>query len=132
LYRRYDWEDLHIGAGAVPIKTKYGWLVIYQAMDHQNPDRYRIGAMILDIKNPTKVLYRSNQPILEPEEWYENVGYKSGVVYSCGAVVKDGTLFVYYGGADKVSCVATADLNKFLAELVHSNKPKLKSKRVKT
>ncbi|MFA6256737.1 MAG: hypothetical protein WC646_00305 [Candidatus Paceibacterota bacterium] len=121
------WDSWFRGVGPSPIKTKYGWLIIYQAMNHLNPDRYRIGAMLLDIKDPTRVLYRSNEPILEPEEWYENEGYKSGVVYSCGAVVKDRTLFVYYGGADKVSCVATADLDKFLKELVRTGTTKLKS-----
>ncbi|MCX6752395.1 MAG: glycosidase [Candidatus Nomurabacteria bacterium] len=121
------WDSWFRGVGPAPIKTKYGWLIIYHAMDHRNPDRYRIGAMILDIKDLTKVLYRSKEPILEPEEWYENEGYKSGVVYSCGAVVKGGELFVYYGGADKVSCVATANLNKFLEELISNNAYKLKS-----
>ncbi|MDD5721231.1 MAG: hypothetical protein PHT16_02165 [Candidatus Pacebacteria bacterium] len=116
-----EWDSWFRGVGPSPIKTKYGWLVLYHAMDHKNPDKYKMGAMILDMKDPTKVLYRSNQPILEPEEWYENEGYKSGVIYSCGAVVKDGQLFVYYGGADKVSCVATANLDSFLNELVHSN-----------
>jgi predicted GH43/DUF377 family glycosyl hydrolase len=83
--------------------------------------------MILDAKDPTKILYNSSQPILEPDEWYENDGYKSGVVYSCGAVVKparaggEEELFVYYGGADKVSCVATANLDIFLKELMHSS-----------
>lgn len=120
------WDSWFRGVGPSPIKTKYGWLIIYQAMDYKNPDRYRIGAMLLDLKDPTKILYRSAQPILEPEEWYENQGYKSGVVYSCGAVIKDGELFVYYGGADRVSCVATADLNKFLKELVETGSTKLK------
>ena len=86
--------------------------------------------MILDSKDPTKVLYRSNQPILEPDESYENEGYKSGVVYSCGAVIKDGRLFVYYGGADKVSCVATTNLDKFLKELVHSSRPVLENRKI--
>jgi len=125
------WDSWFRGVGPSPIKTKYGWLVIYHAMNHRNPDRYRMGAMILDIQNPTKILYRSSQPILEPDEWYENEGYKGGVVYSCGAIVKDGQLFVYYGGADKVSCVATANLDDFLKELVHSSKPVLKGKRIK-
>jgi predicted GH43/DUF377 family glycosyl hydrolase len=120
------WDSWFRGVGPTPIKTKYGWLIIYHAMDHRSPDRYRIGAMILDIKDPTKILYRSKQPILEPEEWYENEGYKSGVIYSCGAVIKDNELFVYYGGADKVSCVATAPLDKFLNELIHSSVSKLK------
>ena len=125
------WDSWFRGVGPAPIKTKYGWLVIYQAMDYRNADRYRIGAMILDEKDPTKVLFRSNQPILEPDEWYENEGYKSGVVYSCGAVIKDKQLFVYYGGADKVSCVATANLDKFLQEVVHSGKSVLKSGKIK-
>jgi predicted GH43/DUF377 family glycosyl hydrolase len=85
--------------------------------------------MILDLKDPSKILYNSKHPILEPDEWYENEGYKAGVVYACGAVVKDGQLFVYYGGADKVSCVATANLDAFLKELVHSGASRLKSKK---
>lgn len=129
------WDSWFRGVGPTPIKTKYGWLVIYHAMDHRNPDRYRMGAMILSLNDPTKVLYRSKEPILEPEEWYENEGYKRGVVYSCGAVVKPSStgkgkeLFVYYGGADKVSCVATADLDKFLEELVRTGKTRLRSKK---
>lgn len=122
------WDSWFRGVGPSPIKTKYGWLVIYHAMDHKNPDRYRVGALILDLKDPTKVLYRSHEPILEPDEWYENEGYKSGVVYSCGSVVKDGNLFIYYGGADKVSCVATANLEKFLEELIQHKVAKLKKK----
>ena len=120
------WDSWFRGVGPSPIKTKYGWLVIYHAMDHRNPDRYRIGAMILDLKDPAKVLYRSKEPILEPDLWYENEGYKSGVIYSCGAIVKNGELFIYYGGADKVSCVATANLDKFLQELIHHKVSKLK------
>lgn len=112
------WDSWVRGAGPPPIKTRYGWLVLYHAMDHHDPNRYKLGAMILDLKDPTKILYRSARPILEPDEYYENNGYKSGVVYSCGAVAVDGTLFVYYGGADKVTCVATANLNKFLKEIM--------------
>ena len=118
------------GVGPAPIKTKYGWLIIYHKMEKHDSHRYKIWAMILDINDPTKILYNSNKPILEPDEWYENEGYKSGVIYSCGAVVKDGELFVYYGGADKVSCVATANLDKFLEELVHSGGSKLKSRNI--
>ena len=82
--------------------------------------------MILDLKNPTKILYRSVSPILEPEEDYENNGYKWGVVYSCGAVVKDGTLLVYYGGADKVIGVASIKLADLLADLKKHKAVKLK------
>lgn len=113
------------GVGPAPIKTKYGWLVLYHAMDKINSNQYKLWAMLLDLNNPTKILYRGVEPILEPDEDYENYGFKSGVVYSCGAVVKDGTLFVYYGGADMVSCVATANLDKFLKELIKSKPSKL-------
>lgn len=119
------------GVGPAPIKTKYGWLVLYHAMESSDPNRYKLFAMILDPQNPTKVLYRSNGPVLEPDEWYENEGYKSGVIYSCGAVVKDGTLLVYYGGADKVSCVASANLEEFLKEIVTDKTAKLQSPKIK-
>jgi len=118
------------GIGPSPLLTKYGWLVIYHKMERHDSHRYKLWAMVLDKKDPTKILYNSNQPILEPDVWYENDGYKSGVVYSCGAIIKpnkDGEdeLFVYYGGADTVSCVATANLDSFLKELINSNKPLL-------
>jgi len=119
------------GVGPTPIKTKYGWLVLYHATELHDSHRYKLWAMILDKKDPTKVLYRSRRPILEPDEQYENEGLKSGVIYSCGAVVKGKNLFVYYGGADMVACVATADLDSFLKELTSKGVPKLTSKKRK-
>ena len=119
------------GVAGAPIKTKYGWLVFYHAMEPHEPNRYKIWAMILDLKDPTKILYRSKKPVLGPDAFYENEGYKSGVIYSCGAVVKDGVLFLYYGGADMVSCVATADLNLFLKELTSTGITKLSKKKSK-
>jgi len=102
-------------------------------MDHNNPDRYRMGAILLNLKDPTKILYRSKNPILEPEEDYENNGHKWGVIYSCGAVVKNGELFVYYGGADKFVCVASINLKELIDDLkkdkdiklIKSNKRKI-------
>lgn len=115
--RKDMWDSRKIGIGAPPIKTEDGWLLIYQAVGEQDPAKYKIGAMLLDLKNPTKVLYRSFDPILEPEEKYENEGFKFGVVYPCGAVIIKDRLFVYYGGADKFVCAASTNLQNFLNNL---------------
>ena len=119
------WDSWIRGAGPPPLKTKDGWLLLYHAMDIRDPDRYKLGAMLLDLNDPTKVLYRSQSPILEPDFSYENQGFKAGVVYSCGAVINDGELYVYYGGADAVTCVAMANLDTFLNELKLYGKPRL-------
>jgi len=111
------WDSHKVGAGPPPLKTRYGWLLIYQAVGKNDGYRYKIGAMLLDLKDPTKVLARSRKPILEPNAWYENEGWKAGVVYPCGAAIVDGRLFVYYGGADMVVCVASVKLNGFLEAL---------------
>jgi predicted GH43/DUF377 family glycosyl hydrolase len=116
------WDSRKVGAGAPPIKTKDGWLLIYQAVDERDPGRYKIGAMLLDLKDPTRVLAQSEKPILEPEASYENEGWKAGVVYPCGAVVIKDRLLVYYGGADKVTCVASAKLDAILDQLVGGQK----------
>jgi len=108
------WDSRKVGAGAPPIKTKDGWILIYQAVGDRDPGRYKIGAMLLDLKDPTHFLYRSKEPILEPEVWYENEGWKSGVIYPCGTVVIKDSLLVYYGGADKVTCVASVKLDELL------------------
>jgi predicted GH43/DUF377 family glycosyl hydrolase len=96
-------------------------------MDLRDPTRYTLGAMLLDLDDPTKILYRSRTPILEPDFDYENHGFKAGVVYSCGAVINGGELYVYYGGADSVTCVAMANVDKFLSELKTYGAPKLKT-----
>lgn len=119
------WDSRKIGVGAPPLKTNDGWLLIYQAVDDKEGHPYKVGAMLLDLDDPTQVLRRSRQPILEPQEWYENDGFKAGVVYPCGAVIVNETLFVYYGGADSYVCVATANLNEFLQQLKTSGDAKL-------
>ena len=126
-----SWDSWFRGIGPAPIKTKDGWLILYHAMDHKNPDRYRLGALLLDLKNPKKVLFRSQHPILEPEETYENYGHKWGVIYACGAVVKDKDLLVYYGGADKVVAVASVALKDLLTDLRSGGKEKIKLKNIK-
>lgn len=117
------WDSNKVGIGPPPIKTKDGWLAIYQGVGFQDNSRYKVGAMLLDLKDPSKVLYRSSHPILEPEEFYENGGFKAGVVYPCGAVILNGTLIVYYGGSDTFIAAATADLNEFLDSLKIDNLP---------
>ncbi len=124
--RRKHWDSKKVGAGAPPMKTKDGWLLIYQSVGYQDPGRYKIGAMMLDKENPSKVLYRTNNPILSPVEHYENGGFKSGVVYPCGAVIKDGKLLVYYGGGDTYVNAAEADLDKFLYQMKHHQQPKMR------
>lgn len=123
--RKGYWDSKKIGAGAPPIKTKDGWLFIYQSVGRDDPGRYKIGAMMLDGEDPTKVLYRSNSPLIAPDMHYENEGHKAGVVYPCGAVVKDRDLLVYYGGADTVTCAAGEDLDTFLTDLKHGQEPRL-------
>lgn len=124
--RRTYWDSRKVGVGPPPIKTKDGWLVIYHAVGNQDPSRYKIGAMLLDLADPTRVLYRSNQPVLTPVERYENEGFKSGVVYPCGAITKDSQLIVYYGGADMFVCAATAVLSEFVNQLKESETARLK------
>ncbi len=121
-----SWDSWFRGVGPAPIKTEDGWLIIYHAMDHRNPDRYRIGALLLDLNDPTQEICRTEKPILEPEKTYENDGIKWGVVYCCGAVIKDDVLFVYYGGSDTYTCVATAPINQFLRELRGTGEVKMK------
>ena len=115
--RRGYWDSRKVGVGATPMKTQDGWLLIYQAVGDQDSSRYKVGAMLLDLNDPTKVLHRSVKPILEPTEWYENEGYKAGVAYPCGSAIMNNTLHVYYGGADMVTCVATAPMDEFMDHL---------------
>lgn len=124
--RRKHWDSKKVGAGAPPMMTKDGWLLIYQSVGYQDPGRYKIGAMLLDKNDPSKVLYRTNNPIISPDEEYENAGFKAGVVYPCGAVIKDNNLMVYYGGADTVVCAASSDLDEFLEQMKYKQEPKLR------
>lgn len=124
--RKQCWDKWIRGAGPVPIRTKYGWLVFYHAMDN-DWGKYRVGAMLLDINDPTKIISRAKAPILEPSEHYENHGFKGGVVYASGAVVKEGTLMVYYGGADSYICLAHTDFDEFVDNLYRNKEPKLRS-----
>jgi predicted GH43/DUF377 family glycosyl hydrolase len=112
---KYDWEH-KIGGNTPPIKTQHGWLTLYHAV---GPDKhYRLGALLLDLEDPAKVLHRTPDWLIQPEEKYELEGYYNGVIFPCGKVVIDGTLFVYYGGADKYVGLATCDLDELLDDLL--------------
>jgi predicted GH43/DUF377 family glycosyl hydrolase len=91
------WEHGKIGLGGAPHKTARGWLMIYHAMAGNT---YRLGCAMLDIKDPTKVLWRTDEPILEPELDWEKNGDVSNVVFTCGSVLLGDELWVYYCGAD--------------------------------
>ena len=92
-------------------------------MDHEDPGKYKVGAMLLDLKDPTKIICRSKDPILEPNEDYENNGAKAGVVYASGAIIKNDDLIVFYGAADSYVCVAKINLKKFLSAMKKGIKP---------
>ncbi len=110
------WDSVKVGIAAPPIKTKKGWLLLYHAISKVH-HTYRVGAVLLDLKDPTVVLARSSDPIFEPEETYEKVGLVNNVVFPCGMVLRDGLLYVYYGGADKVCGVATIKIDILVTAL---------------
>jgi beta-1,2-mannobiose phosphorylase / 1,2-beta-oligomannan phosphorylase len=111
-----NWEVLKVGVGMSPIKTQKGWLVIYHGVSIDKV--YSAGAFLLDLKDPSKIIGRTKEPILKPEENYEKNGDVNNVVFPTGACILDEKLFVYYGGADKVCCVATVDLGALLEYLM--------------
>jgi predicted GH43/DUF377 family glycosyl hydrolase len=115
--REAFWDNLVRGAGPPPIRTEKGWLLLYHGLDKREYHRYKLGAMLLDLDDPTKILYRSPEPILEPDMHYEN-DWKPGIVYASGALVRNGQLMIYYGGGDKHACVAQTPLNELLDWLV--------------
>ena len=112
---KYRWEEWKVGVGPPPIKTDRGWLVIYHGVNVQRI--YRVGALLLDLDELAKILARTRKPILEPEMEFEKRGLVPNVVFPEGAVIRDGDLLTYYGGADRVSCVAKAQIDDFLDEL---------------
>ena len=98
------WQDEKIGAAGPPIKTKDGWLLIYHGVSKDG--HYSLGVALLDLQDPTKILFRQTEPILEPELEWEINGYVPNVVFSCGQATIDGKIYVYYGGADTAIGVA--------------------------
>ncbi len=109
---QYHWDEMKIGPGAPPIKTSRGWLSIYHGVfPTMDGCVYRLGVALHDLKDPSKVIAVGDEWILQPEETYEITGYVHNVVFTCGAVPEDdGSVKIYWGGADKVMCVGIAKL----------------------
>jgi len=99
------WQDARVGVAGPPIKTPMGWFLIYHGV-RKADNSYRLGAALLDLNDPSKVLARQPEPILEPELRWEKEGYVPNVVFSNGHGIKGDDIYVYYGGADTVIGVA--------------------------
>jgi len=112
----YHWDEMKIGPGATPFRTDSGWLHIYHGVFHTMDGAvYRLGAILHDLKNPSRILGVADEWILEPEDPWEVTGYVHNVVFTCGAIPEeDGTVKIYWGGADKVMCMGTACVNDLI------------------
>ncbi|MBP5197770.1 MAG: glycoside hydrolase family 130 protein [Lachnospiraceae bacterium] len=111
------WQGKKIGAGAVPIETSEGWLLLYHGVNGTcNGYVYSIGAALLDLENPSKVLYRTRDYILTPEKDYEVSGFVPGVTFPCSTLydAKTGRIAVYYGAADTYLAVAYTDADTLI------------------
>ncbi|KPL02666.1 MAG: glycosidase [Planctomycetes bacterium SM23_65] len=110
------WDAVRVGAGLAPIETEAGWLVIYHGVKEiVGGPIYRIGAALLDLKEPHRLIARARRWLLSPQEGYERTGDAPNVVFSCGGIVREGKLWMYYGAADSCICLATAKLSDILA-----------------
>ncbi len=106
------WDGKRVGAGGPPIDTEAGWLVLYHGYNDYHI--YCMGAALLDKADPSKVLKRPETPILAPKETWEIRGDVPFVVFGTANPVVDGTIYLYYGGADRVVGLATASLEALL------------------
>lgn len=111
--RQDSWEGIKIGANTPPLKTNDGWVILYHGVgthDHH----YRLGALLLDLQEPSRILGHTIDPILEPEESYERFGQVKNVVFPCGMGIWEDDLHIFYGGADSNVCLASTSLSKLL------------------
>jgi predicted GH43/DUF377 family glycosyl hydrolase len=113
------WDNARVGAGAAPIRTSQGWLEIYHGANRYH--RYCLGALLLDLEQPWKVLARSQAPIMEPEAEYERTGFFGNVVFTNGHLVDGDTVTIYYGASDSVVCGARLSIREILATLLWTN-----------
>lgn len=110
------WEDAKIGASCVPVETKEGWILIYHGVSSKDSN-YRVGAVLLDLKNPTKILSRTKEFLMEPECDFETNGYYSGCVFPTAIIPVKNKYYIYYGAGDKVIGLCYCDKSKLLKYL---------------
>ncbi len=116
--RADKWDNVKLGIAGPPMETDEGWLLLYHGVS--SPESvYKVGAMLLDYDDPTKVLARTDDPIFEPEMDYEKVGVIANVVFPCGNVIIEDKIYIHYGGADKVVGVATMPVKNLLDLLLN-------------
>ena len=113
--RKGMWDSKKVGINGPPILTDYGWLLFYHGINEKH--YYCMGAVLLDREDPTTVIGRTNAPIMEPVEDYEKEGWIHNVIFSCGQIVRDDTIYLYYGGADTVVGVATLSMSELLKNI---------------
>ena len=113
--RKGKWDNVRIGAGAAPIRTDEGWLEIYHGANEDN--QYCLGALLLDINDPSNVLARSEEPIMVPTEEYEKTGFFGNVIFTNGHLVDGDEITMYYGAADEVICGAKFSIREILETL---------------
>ncbi len=109
------WDGSRVGAGPPPIETPEGWLIIYHGVK-QMPGGpiYRVGAALLDLEQPHRLIAKTRRWLLSPQEPYERVGDVPNVIFPCGGFLRDGELWLYYGAADSSICLATVKLRELL------------------
>ncbi len=124
---QYHWDEMKIGPGAPPIKTAKGWLSIYHGVfPTMDGNVYRLGVALHDLNDPSKIIAVGDEWILQPEETYEITGYVHNVVFSCAAVPEDdGSIKIYWGGADKVMCVGTANTEELINHCLKNSREPL-------
>ncbi len=124
----YHWDEMKIGPGAVPFRTEKGWLSIYHGVfPTMDGSVYRLGVALHDLVDPAKIVGVGDQWILQPEDPWEVTGYVHNVVFSCGAIPEsDGTVKIYWGGADTVMCAGIAKIDELVAICLENNRHPLK------
>ena len=123
----YHWDEMKIGPGATPIKTEHGWLSIYHGVfPTMDGAIYRLGVALHDLENPAKIIGVGDSWILQPEDPWEVTGYVHNVVFTCGAIAEpDGSVKIYWGGADSVMCVGTARIDDLVDRCLNHSRPAL-------